>query len=134
MKLRYIECYIPKHIFIGMDKILGDCEDIIWYNVEEINNSMVIKVLTTLKNTEVIVDKLNKEYGGSKFRIIVFEPKSTIPEIMEKVEKEEKEIIDEGIESSPIKEKVQELERLSRQEIYNKVSEIIYAPKEYYLM
>lgn len=134
MKLRYIECYIPKHIFVGMDKILGDYEDIIWHNVEEINNSMVIKILTTLKNTEVIVDKLNKEYGGSKFRIIVFEPKSTIPEITEKVEKEEKEIIGDGIENNSIKGNIQELERLSRQEIYNKVSEIIYAPKEYYLM
>jgi uncharacterized hydrophobic protein (TIGR00341 family) len=117
-----------------MDKILGDYEDIIWHNVEEINNSMVIKILTTLKNTEVIVDKLNKEYGGSKFRIIVFEPKSTIPEITEKVEKEEKEIIGDGIENNSIKGNIQELERLSRQEIYNKVSEIIYAPKEYYLM
>jgi len=134
LKLRYIECYIPKHIFVGMDKILGDYEDIIWHNVEEINNSMVIKILTTLKNTEVIVDKLNKEYGGSKFRIIVFEPKSTIPEITEKVEKEEKEIIGDGIENNSIKGNIQELERLSRQEIYNKVSEIIYAPKEYYLM
>ena len=134
MKLRLIECFIPKHIFVGMDKILGDYEDIIWHNVEEINNSMVIKILTTLKNTEVIVDKLNKEYGGSKFRIIVFEPKSTIPEITEKVEKEEKEIIGDGIENNSIKGNIQELERLSRQEIYNKVSEIIYAPKEYYLM
>ncbi len=124
LKLRYIECYVPKHIFGGLDKILEDCEDIIWNSVEETNNFMVIKILTTLKNTEKILDKLNKEYGGSKFRIIVFEPKTTIPA----VEKDEKESNEED------SEKVQELERLSRQEIYNKVSEIVHSPKEYYLM
>ncbi len=134
MKLRYIECYIPKHIFSGIDKILGDCEDIIWYNVEEINNSMVIKILTTLKRTEIIVDKLNKEYGGSKFRIIVFEPKTTIPEIVDEEKKEEKETVDKDSKSNIIDEKIQELERLSRQEIYNKVSEMTHSPKEYYSM
>ncbi|AEH06515.1 TIGR00341 family protein [Methanothermococcus okinawensis] len=139
MKLRYIECYIPKHIFSGTDKILEDCGDVVWYNVEEINSNVIIKILTTLKNTELILDKLNKEYGGSKFRIIVFEPKSTIPEIVEKIEKEEieeKETTDKNLNviKAPIKKNIQELERLSRQEIQDKVSEMIYAPKEYYLM
>lgn len=142
LKLRLIECYIPKHIFTGIDKLI-DNNDIIWYNIGELNNSMIIMILTTLKNTESIVDMLNKEYGGSKFRIIVFEPTTTVPEVIEDKEngtkyKNENENEKNGdnknrcIENNV--EKTQELERLCRQEIYDKVSEVLNASNEYYIM
>jgi len=132
LKLRLIECYVPKHIFTGIDKLIENNEDVIWYNVGEIGNSMVIKILTTLKNTESIMDMLNKEYGGSKFRVMVFEPTTTVPEVIE--DEEELRAKDEEEELKRELEKTRELERLSRQEIYNKVSEILSASKEYYMM
>lgn len=182
MKLRLIECYVPKHIFTGIDEIMADSGDgIIWYNIEESNTSTIIRILTFLRNTEAIIDTLNREYGGSKFRILVFEPTTTIPEVLdEEKEKFPSEKIDEKIdekinsdksknsmdiaknnkyigiknniinnknnieyeeknENSKMNEleescKTNELERLSRQEIYDKVSEILTTSKEYYAM
>ena len=141
LKLRLIECYIPKHIFTGIDKLIDNNNDIIWYNIGELNNSIIIRILTTLKNTESIIDMLNKEYGGSKFRIIVFEPTTTVPEVIEDNENDtkcnnenEKNEDNKNRDIENNMEKTQELERLCRQEIYDKVSEVLNASKEYYIM
>lgn len=126
MKLRLIECFIPKHIFVGIDNIVDECKkNIIWYNVSELGSSMVIRILATLNATEAIVDMLNKEYGGSNFRIIVFEPTTTVPTISG--EKEDKTILD----SEEVK---KGRHRLSRHEIYDKLFSIMNSPNEYYLM
>jgi uncharacterized hydrophobic protein (TIGR00341 family) len=119
LKLRLIECYIPKHIFAGLDGIVKDDQlDIIWTHVEEEANYTLIRILTTLKSTEKIVDKLNNQYGGSKFRIIVFQPTTTVPEVIEE----------------PTEKNGNIPERLSRQEIYGKMYETTNISKEYFLM
>ncbi|EHP83769.1 TIGR00341 family protein [Methanotorris formicicus] len=117
MKLRFIVCYIPKHLFVGIDKLKGD--GVIWISADVEGSYCVIKILSTLKDAEQIIDKLNQIYGGANFRIVVFEPTTTIPPI-EEIEKEK---IEEG-----------KPERLSRQEMYNMMIELSKFSKEIFLM
>ncbi|XRO76149.1 TIGR00341 family protein [Methanocaldococcus sp. 10A] len=110
MKLRFIECHIPKHLFMGIDEI-REWDGVIWANVKTNGAISTIQILTTLKDSEKIVDKLKERYGGANYRIVVFEPTMTYPPIEEEEEKEKP-------------------ERLIREELYSTVADIANLTKE----
>ena len=112
MKLRFIECHIPKHLFMGIDEI-KQWDGVIWANVTTDGAISTIQILTTLKDSEKIVDKLKERYGGANYRIVVFEPTMTYP---------------------PVEEEKEEPERLIREELYNIASDIANLTKENILM
>jgi uncharacterized hydrophobic protein (TIGR00341 family) len=114
MKLRFIECHIPKHLFMGIDEI-KQWDGVIWANVTTDGAISTIQILTTLKDSEKIVDKLKERYGGANYRVVVFEPTMTYPPIEEEEEKEKP-------------------ERLIREELYNIASDIANLSKENMLM
>ncbi|ACX73029.1 uncharacterized hydrophobic domain protein [Methanocaldococcus vulcanius M7] len=113
MKLRFIECYIPKHLFVGIDEI-KKWDGVVWADVKTNNSISTIQILTTLKDSEKIVDKLKEEFGGANYRIVVFEPTMTYPPIEEKEDKEP--------------------ERLIREELYNVVADIAKLNKDNIMM
>ncbi|ACV24441.1 TIGR00341 family protein [Methanocaldococcus fervens] len=113
MKLRFIECHIPKHLFMGIDEI-KEWEGVIWANVQTDGAISTIQILTTLKDSEKVVDKLKERYGGANYRVVVFEPTMTYPPVEEEAEEKP--------------------ERLIRDELYNIVSDIANLTKENILM
>jgi len=99
---------------MGIDEI-REWDGVIWANVKTNGTISTIQILTTLKDSEKIVDKLKEMYGGANYRVVVFEPTMTYPPIEEEEEKEEP-------------------ERLIREELYNIASDIANLSKENMLM
>ncbi|MBP2201179.1 putative hydrophobic protein (TIGR00341 family) [Methanococcus voltae] len=131
MKLRLIECYVPKGIFAGLESSVSEksLEQIIWSSVNEERNQTVIKILTTLSYAEVITDELSTAYGGSNYRMFTLSPTSVVPPIKEEELEKEKE--DAGIEK---KEEEKLVERFTRGEILSKMQDFSTISKESVLM
>ncbi|MCS3901312.1 TIGR00341 family protein [Methanococcus voltae] len=129
MKLRLIECYVPKGIFAGLESSVSEesLDKIIWSSVNEERNQTVIKILTTLSCAESITDELSTAYGGSNFRIFTLSPTSTYPRLLEEEKEESNETNNEDK-----KEKL--TERFTRGEILSKMEDFSKITKEYILM
>ncbi|MBP2144091.1 putative hydrophobic protein (TIGR00341 family) [Methanococcus voltae] len=139
MKLRLIECYVPKGIFAGLESSISEksLEQIIWSSVNEERNQTVIKILTTLSYAEVVMDELSTAYGGSNFRMITLSPTSVFPPIKEDEEEKEKEKESAGVEKKKDEKVVVDeklVERFTRAEILSKMEDFSRISKESILM
>ena len=118
MELRLIECYIPDGLEDELKNLL-EPHEYLWISVDSLPgdpNLSLIRILTTVAWDEAVIDKLVNKFGVYKdFRIIVLKPETSVPLIL--------------------KEKGEEaLARLSRQELYHKLSDSAQFSVEFLLM
>lgn len=118
MELRLIECYIPDGLENELKNLL-DPHEYLWISVDSLPgdpNLSLIRILTTVAWDEAVIDKLVDKFGVYKdFRIIVLKPETSVPLILK----------EDGEEA---------LARLSRQELYHKLSDSAQFSREFLLM
>jgi len=118
VELRLIECYIPDGLENELKNLL-DPHEYLWISVDSLPgdpNLSLIRILTTVAWDEAVIDKLVDKFGVYKdFRIIVLKPETSVPLILK----------EDGEEA---------LARLSRQELYHKLSDSAQFSREFLLM
>jgi len=111
-----MELIIPAEISEEAFKLLANYETLGIWNVKEESGSHIVRVLTTVEQTETISDELTDHFSHQDgFRIMLFAVEATLPLPEKEEEKEPEEPRENEVEETP--------GRISREELYTDLSE-----------
>lgn len=128
MPLRQIEVVVPEKAKSDFETLLKDDSVVHYWNEESGNSGYLLKALVKANQTEAFLDKAEQLMGSKDgYRLVMQDVEATLPRIEEEEEEQKEEL-------NEIWEKPLQGIRVSREELYNEISESVNLSSTYLAM